>query len=102
TLRPDVCADGGGVSLGAMRVAFYAPLKAPDHPVPSGDRQIAQLLFQALRLAGFEPFLASRLRSFDRDGDPPRQARLARLGRLFADRLLRGWERCPQDAPRLW
>ena len=24
-----------------MHVAFYAPLKAPDHPVPSGDRRVA-------------------------------------------------------------
>ena len=26
-----------------MRIAFYAPLKPPDHPMPSGDRRIAQL-----------------------------------------------------------
>ena len=24
-----------------MRIAFYAPLKSPDHPVPSGDRRVA-------------------------------------------------------------
>src|SRR5258705_179814 len=30
-----------------MRIAFYAPLKPPSHPVPSGDRRIARLLLQA-------------------------------------------------------
>src|SRR4051794_34023231 len=85
-----------------MRVAFYAPLKAPDHPVPSGDRRTAQLLFRALQLAGFDPFLASHLRSFDRDGDLRRQERLAHLGRLVADRLLRRWEQHPERAPELW
>ncbi len=35
-----------------MKVAFYAPLKPPDHPVPSGDRQLAQALLQALRAGG--------------------------------------------------
>ena len=29
-----------------MRIAFYAPLKSPDHPVPSGDRQMARLLMR--------------------------------------------------------
>jgi hypothetical protein len=32
-----------------MRIAFYAPLKSPDHPVPSGDRLLARLLVDALR-----------------------------------------------------
>ncbi len=38
-----------------MRIAFYAPLKPPDHPVPSGDRRIARLFLDALRLTGHEP-----------------------------------------------
>ena len=29
-------------------VAFYAPLKPPDHPVPSGDRRMARALIEAL------------------------------------------------------
>ncbi len=35
-----------------MRLAFYAPLKPPDHPVPSGDRRMAQLLVQAWEQGG--------------------------------------------------
>ncbi len=30
-----------------MRVAFYAPLKPPTHPHPSGDRCMARLLLAA-------------------------------------------------------
>src|SRR5689334_17494620 len=85
-----------------MRVAFYAPLKPPDHPVPSGDRRVARLFLDAFRLAGHDPFVASRLRSFDADGDRPRQCRLAALGRHTADRLLRQWRRGSQAAPDLW
>ena len=85
-----------------MRIGFYAPLKPPDHPVPSGDRRVAQLFLEALRLAGHEPFVASRLRSFDGMGDPLREARLAATGHRLAERLLRGWRRAPHTAPELW
>jgi glycosyltransferase involved in cell wall biosynthesis len=85
-----------------MQVAFYAPLKPPDHPVPSGDRHVAQLLLDALRLAGHEPFLASRLRSYDAAGDPQRQARLRAVGAGTAERLLRRWRAAPAMAPDLW
>jgi glycosyltransferase involved in cell wall biosynthesis len=85
-----------------MRVAFYAPLKPPDHPVPSGDRRIAWLFLDALRLAGHEPFIASRLRSYDGIGDPERQAQLAAMGGHEAARLLRAWRQAPGKAPQLW
>src|SRR5216684_1036039 len=85
-----------------MRIAFYAPLKAPDHPMPSGDRRIAQLFCEALRGGGHEPFLASRLRSFDGTGDKLRQARLARIAHGAAERLLRRWRQEPRAAPELW
>ena len=85
-----------------MRIAFYAPLKPPDHPVPSGDRQVAQLFLKALRLAGHEPVLASRFRSFEGRGDGQRQARLAVLGRRLADRSLRRYRETPMAAPELW
>jgi glycosyltransferase involved in cell wall biosynthesis len=50
-----------------MRIAFYAPLKAPGHPVPSGDRLMARLLMTCLREAGHEVEVASELRAFLRD-----------------------------------
>ncbi|MEI4471241.1 glycosyltransferase family 4 protein [Frigidibacter sp. MR17.24] len=50
-----------------LRIAFYAPLKSPRHPVPSGDRLMARLLFAALERAGHEVTLVSELRAFLRD-----------------------------------
>ena len=85
-----------------MRLAFYAPLKPPDHPVPSGDRQVAQLFLAALRRAGHEPALASRFRSFEGRGDRDRQARLAALGQKLAERFLRRCQAAPGRAPDLW
>ncbi|HZK90809.1 MAG TPA: glycosyltransferase family 4 protein [Stellaceae bacterium] len=83
-----------------MRIAFYAPLKPPDHETPSGDRRIARLLIDALRLAGHQPFVASRLRSFDPTG--ARQAPLAERGKRTAERLIAGWRAEPESAPGLW
>ena len=33
-----------------MKIAFHAPLKPSDHPVPSGDRQMARQLMAAFHL----------------------------------------------------
>lgn len=84
-------------------VAFYAPLKSPDHPTPSGDRLVARLLLQALQQAGFTPLLASRFRSHDGRGDPGRQQRLKRVAQRLAQRLIRRYQRLPSALrPRLW
>jgi glycosyltransferase involved in cell wall biosynthesis len=85
-----------------MRIAFYAPLKPPDHPVPSGDRRVAQLFLTALRMAGHDAFLTSHFRSYDRQGDGLRQARLAAVGARLATRFARRWQGAPQTAPELW
>ena len=70
-----------------MRIAFYAPMKPPDDPRPSGDRTVARQLLAALRLAGHEVEVASSFRSWDA-GSPERQARIEALGGRLADRLL--------------
>ncbi|MCZ4258872.1 glycosyltransferase family 4 protein [Sulfitobacter sp. G21635-S1] len=59
-----------------MRLAFYAPLKPPDHPTPSGDRAMARGLMTALERTGAEVTLASTLRSRDGSGDTALQASL--------------------------
>ncbi len=83
-----------------MRIAFYAPLKPPDHPVASGDRAMARALIAALERAGHEVTLAAHFRSYD-SGDPRRQARLRAEGRKIAHRYLRKIEQgAPQ--PDLW
>lgn len=86
-----------------MRIAFYAPLKPPGHPVPSGDERIARLFVAALEAAGHEVVLAARLRSRDGAGDDARQARLAALGARLAARLVRRWSAGPANRrPDLW
>lgn len=86
-----------------MRIAFYAPLKAPDDPVPSGDRTMARLLWLALQRAGHTVELASRMRSFEGAGGPNRQQRLARLGARLANALIRRYRlRPPSLRPQLW
>lgn len=83
-----------------MRIAFYAPLKPPDHSVASGDRAMARALVAALERSGHSVTLASRFRSYD-FGDARRQARLREEGRKLAHRYLRKVE---QDAerPDIW
>lgn len=86
-----------------MRIAFYAPLKQPDHPVPSGDRRMAQLLGFALKKAGHEIELMARLRSYEGSGNIERQRRLAEIGGKLASRLtavLR--DRPPEQRPSAW
>jgi len=86
-----------------MRVAFYAPMKPPDHPVPSGDRRLARLFIAALRAGGHEVSLASRFRSWEGVGDTDRQSRLAAIGADLATRLVRRWRQAPAEArPDLW
>ncbi|HET6521061.1 MAG TPA: glycosyltransferase family 4 protein [Geminicoccaceae bacterium] len=84
-------------------VAFYAPLKPPDHPVPSGDRRVARALMAALERAGERVEPASRLRSYDRDGDAARQRRIERVGAWAAARLVRRYRARPAaERPRAW
>jgi glycosyltransferase involved in cell wall biosynthesis len=82
-------------------LAFYAPLKPPDHPVPSGDRRMARALLRALASAGQPVELASRLRSYDRSGDPVRQRRIEALGGRLAARLMRRY-RASAAPPCAW
>lgn len=86
-----------------MKIAFYAPMKAPSGARPSGDRQMARLLIQALRLAGHEVTLASSFRSWDGTGDRRRQERLCALGGKLAPRLIRRYRAAPAQArPTAW
>ncbi len=84
-------------------VAFYAPLKSPNHPLPSGDRTMARLLMKALDRAGFKPQLASELRSLDKNGDRQVQENLKRQSLVEASRLIAHYSAMRQeDRPCLW
>ncbi|OCJ09170.1 glycosyl transferase [Rhizobium sp. AC44/96] len=81
-----------------MRIAFYAPLKSPNHPVPSGDRLMARLLIRALTLAGHSVEVVSEFRNFAPSPEAAHQLRgqarkeLTRLRAKWAD----------IDRPQLW
>jgi glycosyltransferase involved in cell wall biosynthesis len=86
-----------------MRIAFYAPLKSPTHGTPSGDRRVAGLLMDALAGAGHRVQVASTFRSFDGDGDEPRQRALRAQGEALATQLADDWRAAPADErPELW
>lgn len=86
-----------------QRLAFYAPLKSPRHPVPSGDRRMARLLIEALQRLGHEVELSSHFRSFDREGDAERQQRIRTLGERLAKRLVyRYMAMPPSKRPEAW
>ena len=83
------------------RIAFYAPLKPPDHPRPSGDRQMARMLFAALRRAGYDVQLASRYVAYSKRPDAALMQERRAGALLEAQRLLRDWE-ASGLRPDLW
>src|SRR5258708_3830461 len=91
------------IELRAMRIAFYAPLKSPTHGTPSGDRRVAGLLMDALAHAGHRVQVASTFRTYDGDGDEPRQRALRAQGEALAEQLAADWQAAPADErPQLW
>lgn len=86
-----------------MRIAFYAPLKPADHPVPSGDRTIARLLIAALRQGGAEVEIASRMRARLPEPDAKLQDEMAEKGAAAARRLIAKYRTRPKRArPQAW
>ena len=83
-----------------MKIAFYAPLKSPNHSKPSGDRLLAQLFIKALTLAGHTVELASEFRSFDRSGNPLKQKEIMNDSEIEAQRILRKIDN--NNRPEVW
>src|SRR5690606_25682931 len=78
-------------------IAFYAPMKPPDDPVPSGDRTMARALLMALEGAALgDVRLASGLRSRDGIGDAAAQDRIFEAAEREIERLSAG------PRPDLW
>lgn len=84
-----------------LKIAYYAPLKPPDHPRASGDRQMARMLLNALLRAGYDAFLASRLISYSkRHGADHMDARIS-AAKEEAERLISHWK-AEESLPELW
>ncbi len=85
-----------------MQIGFYAPLKSPDDPIPSGDRTIAMLMVDALTQGGHSPRIMSALRALDISGDPLRQENIRRQAEEEIDRILKGFEAAQSEPIDLW
>jgi glycosyltransferase involved in cell wall biosynthesis len=87
-----------------VRIAFYAPLKAPGQGfAPSGDRRVAGLLMAALAHSGERVELVSTFRSYDADGDRERQTALRAQGETLGRALAAQWQGQPSsERPDLW
>ena len=83
-----------------MKIAFYSPLKSPNHPVPSGDRLMARLLMKAMTMGGHEVFVASELRSFLKQPDDPARTSLAEQATREIETIAQRWRQ--EGPPDLW
>jgi glycosyltransferase involved in cell wall biosynthesis len=83
-----------------MKIAFYAPLKPPDHPVPSGDRLMARQLIAALTLAGHDVHVASTLRAFTPQPDTSAFVKLRSGAEAEIARITAQWR--THGKPDLW
>lgn len=97
------CASGPPLDAkAAVQIAFYAPLKSPGHPVPSGDRLMARLLISALQATGASVEVASSLRTFSAEPAPDRFEFLHRQSAEEVARLINAYA-CPgRHRPDVW
>ena len=86
-----------------MIIAFLAPIKPPDHPIPSGDRLIAQNLIKALKQSGHVVDLASRYISYSKRSDKETLEERKAGALAEADRLIEKYSSTPEDLlPKIW
>ncbi|WP_406647787.1 glycosyltransferase family 4 protein [Aliisedimentitalea scapharcae] len=71
------------------QVAFYAPMKAPTHPTPSGDREMARNLIAMIGQNDATVNLVSELRLHEKAGDPLAQIEIRKQAAAEAHRLIR-------------
>lgn len=83
-----------------MKITFYAPLKSPHHPVPSGDRLMSRLLIKAMQLCGHEVTIVSELRSFLREPDGDGHASLRLAASAEKERIIADWR--ANGRPDIW
>jgi glycosyltransferase involved in cell wall biosynthesis/broad specificity phosphatase PhoE len=88
-----------------MRILFHAPLKPPDHPVPSGDREMARGLQRLLARLGHRVVMPAASRVTPGVPAPQEHLALERRARHQARRLIERWRALPARHPErfdLW
>lgn len=81
-----------------MKIAFYAPLKSINHPVPSGDRLMARQIFGALAMGGHTVETVSDFRSFSATSEVPQEQE--EIAAAERERIAALW--LSQGLPDLW
>lgn len=74
-----------------MRIAFTAPMKPLDDPVPSGDRTMGRLIVKALEAAGHEVETATRFRAWRATGGGGAQKEVERAALAEAEHMAGAW-----------
>ena len=82
-----------------MKIAFYAPLKAPTSPTPSGDRLVAQNLIKALGHGGHDVHVATDYSSKELYGDRHIQEMHHKQTQFLAQVMIQKYRASPID---LW
>lgn len=88
-----------------MRVLLHTPLKPPDHPVPSGDREMARGFRRLLGRLGHTVVVPELSRVASGVPAPHAHLALERLARHKARRLIARWHALPKSHPErfdLW
>ena len=79
-----------------MRVLFHTPLKPPDHPVPSGDREMARGLVRVLERLGHRVVVPGQSRVAPGVPAPDDHLALERRARAQGQRLISRWRALPK------
>jgi glycosyltransferase involved in cell wall biosynthesis len=88
-----------------MRVLLHTPLKSPDSPIPSGDREMARGLGRLLRRLGHTVVMPAMSRVAPGVPAPQDHLALERCARAQAQRLISRWRALPARHPErfdLW
>jgi glycosyltransferase involved in cell wall biosynthesis len=88
-----------------MRVLLHTPLKPPDHPVPSGDREMARGFSRLLARLGHKVLMPAASRVAQGVPEPGEHIALERRARAQARRLIDRWRALPAHHPErfdLW
>jgi glycosyltransferase involved in cell wall biosynthesis len=82
-----------------MRVLLHTPLKPPDHPVPSGDREMARGFRRLLVRLGHKVIMPAMSRVAQGVPEPDAHIELERRARRQAARLIARWRSLPAHHP---
>ena len=88
-----------------LRILLHTPLKPPDHPVPSGDREMARGFARLLKRLGHRVLMPAASRVASGVPDPQTHLTLERRARTQAARLIAHWRALPPRHPErfdLW